>query len=1710
MTHGTGTSFAIPSDLNVQDQFQAPRSKLSFFSPFGAFVSNIYPSSRGLFVRDQIRNELSKTDRVDRGDRSSVAKSKRPAVTIPYRANLLGNIEQALKGLQGYGIMALELIQNADDAGSKRLFFDARDDALVVGNDGEFSNCGLQDAECPWLQVGDESGLKRPCNFHAIAEMGSRSKLHANEQIGRFGIGFVSVYQITDTPIVRSSGVELRLNPQTQEVMRSDVNPTIGTEFILPWASSQSEVREGLNASPTPDDVADKVVTEVDLVLRSSLLFLRHVEHVEVRRNGKLVVSVDIARSGEEVKLCFSPSGETQRWLVLARQADDVVCASKLFERFDALARLERSLTVNVAVPLHLEQVDGLLYAYLPTRQSMRMPIHVNADFFPHASRQAIVLEGEQHERYWNEALIETAAAALSENFIRIRDLLGPTRFWALVDSAFHRKTEPAFKSFWDKLAAVAAETPSIWTTRDEWRVAKETFLPPESMTMVEQSAVVDLGLALINPQLRRHWSVMSSIGAHQLRLSNLVAALESRGDDATNGGGENLRHLWSAISVMIEASSEKNTLITVLPKLKAIPFIIDSDSAAISPKDARRLPVGVSRKALRKILPSCRVVHEDVLQSPQLTNLVPEYLLDDLAADIASVITDEAVAETVIGIADADVRRFYSLLTSFPPERKVGSVAHILANVPILRTGTGFVSPTRGQLPGDFRDPIGHFQIVESRLFVQNMRELARSVLQVDVLNFRAYVAEHLEEIITNGVTRRQYGALITEIVNHRSQLDDDGTLGILAEIPFVRTRAETFVRPDEVYFWSAPLEAILGTDPARWVDEGWIPGEVQPRARDLFDRLGMPFTVAAEHIVDRIETIAEAGEGLEAIVDGTTPIIRHILDRWTRFTADDRAALSRLKDVKFLAAIVDGEREDGFRYPPNGLYRAGRAPGFSSQVPVVEMTALRQANAAVLEFLDLIEMPAEPPTEKIVAHLEHCMSTGLAVNDLTYQMLNERLERGDEATCIDRLEGTNFIYVPDVGFIGAGEVFWIPPIFGEYWHAASSRMRQREQLYRRLGVLDSPEPRHFALLAMTIAENTNLTATDLAIHGRCLASLAEALEREDAGSADAVDMLVDENAFINVEGGATWTGEAVWLDSEQLASSFGSALDERLIRLPDLSRSTSTRFLKRLDVPALTDIAQFRLAEEPEGRLAADATSLMHSRADLLLWLAPNRRSRMALRELLLSAELRLSNQLLVQAEIDAFDPPVRSPAASAAAYLDREAGVLHLRNSTGRVDWAAAFRALFSEVERYCPTTDIPPLCMTAAYIMSQKDWADAEEALLAADFKAPDDLDVTFEVGRELKDELEGETENDADLDSAAGVADDEDTTSCGSPSSDENTGEEPDDVDSSTIKSKGVASESEAEDESEQLNARSSANAPGSFEGRITPDNEAEEIAHDEEEGEEDAYGSASSRGGFGAEAEDDDEKAYGTKRENERARGRSGVQGRGGSSPFSSDGGRRSDAAAERQVRRSRMLSYVSRSGSRGDGDGSTASGSDDIADLIDAAAMKAVLSYEQSRGWEPERQPHFNPGFDIVSKSPSGGRRLIEVKGLSNEWTERGVKLSHVQFSMAREHPDEFWIYIVEHARDLERQKVTAIGNPFSKVEEYWFDHNWREASEERASSRAINLKEGLKVQHQLWGKGVVVEIKSRGLIPFVVVDFGSLEGRRGIPFNSSLKILD
>ena len=73
-----------------------------------------------------------------------------------YTANLLGNIRSHLAGLQSYDVMALELIQNADDAKADKIVFD------ITHDQGH-----------PTLKIRDDSALYSP-GFHFLLAFARR------------------------------------------------------------------------------------------------------------------------------------------------------------------------------------------------------------------------------------------------------------------------------------------------------------------------------------------------------------------------------------------------------------------------------------------------------------------------------------------------------------------------------------------------------------------------------------------------------------------------------------------------------------------------------------------------------------------------------------------------------------------------------------------------------------------------------------------------------------------------------------------------------------------------------------------------------------------------------------------------------------------------------------------------------------------------------------------------------------------------------------------------------------------------------------------------------------------------------------------------------------------------------------------------------------------------------------------------------------------------------------------------------------------------------------------------------------------------------------------------------------------------------------------------------------------------------------------------
>ena len=106
----------------------------------------------------------------------------------------LGNLGAQLRDLQGYATLAHELIQNADDASASRMSFDIRRDALILDNDGVFSDCkDMEGSECPWSSDGIHN---HKCDFHRFRSIGSGDKRLQEGATGAFGIGFISVYHL--------------------------------------------------------------------------------------------------------------------------------------------------------------------------------------------------------------------------------------------------------------------------------------------------------------------------------------------------------------------------------------------------------------------------------------------------------------------------------------------------------------------------------------------------------------------------------------------------------------------------------------------------------------------------------------------------------------------------------------------------------------------------------------------------------------------------------------------------------------------------------------------------------------------------------------------------------------------------------------------------------------------------------------------------------------------------------------------------------------------------------------------------------------------------------------------------------------------------------------------------------------------------------------------------------------------------------------------------------------------------------------------------------------------------------------------------------------------------------------------------------------------------------------------------------------------------
>ncbi|CAH1252536.1 SACS [Branchiostoma lanceolatum] len=238
-------------------------------------------------------------------------------------------VTQRLKNIlndypEGAGIFK-ELIQNADDAGATEVKFlvDWRSNEDSRGN---LIDQGMSVCHGPALWAFNNAAFSEE-GFKNIQNLGGQTKLEALEKVGRFGVGFNSVYHVTDVPSFVSGsrvlffdphathlsnhikdksrpGIGLDLQKNTRLVSRfkdqfkpfhgvfgySTETSYNGTLFRLPLRTpqeaSESEISDVVYSKPDNANM-ERLIESFKKGLKPLLLFTQNVRHVTMYKLGK-------------------------------------------------------------------------------------------------------------------------------------------------------------------------------------------------------------------------------------------------------------------------------------------------------------------------------------------------------------------------------------------------------------------------------------------------------------------------------------------------------------------------------------------------------------------------------------------------------------------------------------------------------------------------------------------------------------------------------------------------------------------------------------------------------------------------------------------------------------------------------------------------------------------------------------------------------------------------------------------------------------------------------------------------------------------------------------------------------------------------------------------------------------------------------------------------------------------------------------------------------------------------------------------------------------------------------------------------------------------------------------------------------------------------------------------------------------------------------
>ncbi|MBK7786811.1 MAG: DUF3883 domain-containing protein [Gemmatimonadetes bacterium] len=1051
--------------------------------------------------------------------------------------DLLGQMRNYLRDLQGHETLLFELIQNADDApGVTELVLTLTPDAFVVANNGSF----------------------REEDFQRLLRIASGGKREERGTTGAFGIGFIAVYQVTDHPQICSSGKCWILNPEADgRVDETPISDDGCTKLVLPWATdATSPVRKGLALpSVNINETIAALQGAAERILPEALLFLRKLDRVALVVDGTLRLKATRRIVADQVEL--TSNGENTVYRLLHGHFH--AAATEYRRLRPGTVESKRTSSLFVAIPVEGTVGSGTWCATLPTQMATGGQLWIQADFMLTTSRKEFGLEAGAAGD-WNRLAAAAAGKTIADNAALLCQQLGDSGFWSFVASTRNADQPSANGLLWDQLAPVLPGAHCLLVHSGERISPRDaTFLRGSSLDDVSE-VLDELEVFVPHDSVAAHRNLLSAepLSVPVLTVKGLTARLANGNlwTSPTAFWRTDIRRRQALARLIDGLLGAENTSQESRAALASQPIALAADGQCRPPRKLYHAPANVV-----ELLSSIGLSRHFLgLGEPSLEQLTLDWSVDAGVGLLKTVTPEEW--NRLWSIAPAQIRGVWEWLARYRAD---------LPGRPDLRRSIGSLCiwPSSGGLrpletlvvPGSFSDPLGLALILDKAALGTAAHLL--DVLDVAALDLRTYVVKQLPGALADhkGVPPQRLRELVMTLAHHRPEIaSDEEARHTLTRLALVECDDGTVRAPAEVYWTSAGAMALLGEVPVAsraYQDDA--------ACRELLEWLGVSSRPKLNQILDLLDRIT-SGPVERSALNAFHGILEYLGTEYQRGDDATKRQLEYLKKTCWLPVRGDSQRW----YAPKDVFTCFQDYLFETTGRFLDIGRKQQSSTAAL--LDWLGLTTEPPMALVVKHALTCATTNHSINVKVYEFLGGAAEPRDvralrEAKCISLADG-NF---------SPSEVFWDHARLGTYARVLPTDLRPHQKFFDLVGVKRVPGGEDGLRILRRVADDRDQDNRPLPEALREVVMECWRLLEQDGASEDYLAPLVAHKVIPTGDGILEYPANLFFDDRPGLAAKFGSYLRGSVIERPEgAHRAMAAAGVRTLSQVMVTEVVE------------------------------------------------------------------------------------------------------------------------------------------------------------------------------------------------------------------------------------------------------------------------------------------------------------------------------------------------------------------------------------------------------------------------------------------------------------------------------------------------------------------------------------------------------